>query len=128
MITAITEGIRISVQSRYEPNFNNPLGGSFLFAYFITIENENPFDVQLLRRHWFIWDSNGVKREVEGRGVVGLQPVIEAGKKYSYNSACDLHTVMGKMHGTYEMRRMDNKRLFTVQVPEFHMEVPYSLN
>lgn len=128
MKTAITQGIRISVQSRFEPNFTNPLGGPYLFAYFITIANENDYPVQLLRRHWYIWDSNGSKREVEGRGVVGIQPLIESGDKYSYNSACDLQSNRGKMHGSYEMRRMDTKELFTVVVPEFMMEVPYSLN
>lgn len=128
MTTAVTQGIKISVQSRFEPNFSNPIGGEYLFAYFIEIENQNDYPVQLLRRHWYIFDSNGAHREVEGRGVVGLQPLIEPGKSYSYNSACDLYTPKGTMHGTYEMRRSDTKELFTVVVPKFLMEVPHSLN
>ena len=128
MTTAVTEGIKISVQTKFEPNYSSPLGGQFLFAYHIIIENQNPFPVQLLHRHWYIFDSNGTHREVEGKGVVGLQPLIEAGAKYAYNSACDLFTERGTMRGTYQMRRMDNKQLFTVLIPEFTMEVPHSMN
>jgi len=128
MTTAVTEGIKITVQSKFEPGYTLPLGGPFLFAYHIIIENQNPFPVQLLHRHWFIFDSNGAQREVQGKGVVGLQPVIEAGARYTYNSACDLFTEIGKMHGTYQMRRLDSSHLFTVVVPEFRMEAPHILN
>lgn len=128
MTTAVTEGIKITVQSKFEPGYSIPVGGPFLFAYHIVIENQNSYPVQLLHRHWFIFDSNGAHREVQGKGVVGLQPVIEPGAKYAYNSACDLYTEMGRMSGTYQMRRMDTKQLFTVLVPEFSMEAPHILN
>lgn len=54
-------------------------------AYNITISNESDQIVQLKNRHWIITDQNGNKEEVRGPGVVGQQPVLLPGKKFSYN-------------------------------------------
>jgi ApaG protein len=65
---------------------------------------------------------------VEGEGVVGQQPVIEPGGSYQYVSACNLHSDMGKMWGSYQMENSYNKRLFDVQIPEFQMIAPFKMN
>ena len=80
MITTITDGVKVSVETQFQPEYSNPQGDHFMFAYKINIENLSDTTVQLLRRHWDIFDSNGIHREVEGEGVVGEQPVIEPGK------------------------------------------------
>jgi ApaG protein len=100
----------------------------FLFAYSIAIENHNSFPIKLHSRHWHIFDSNGTYREVEGEGVIGLQPVIEAGERYQYVSGCNLRTEMGKMHGTYRMENLNNKQMFDVNIPAFEMIVPLKNN
>ena len=92
MVVAVTEGVKISVFSLFEERMSAAPQGSFVFSYRISIENQNDFPVQLLRRHWFITDSNGLKREIEGPGVVGEQPVIAPGENFSYTSACDLQS------------------------------------
>ncbi len=69
------------------------------------------------RRNWQIFDSNGTHREVEGEGVVGVQPVIEPGETYQYVSGCNLRTEMGKMMGSYQMENLHNKQLFDVDIP-----------
>ena len=74
MTSMISEGVEVSVESFYQPDYSNPISAEFMFAYRITIENHNQFPVKLLRRHWHIFDSNGQNREVEGEGVVGVQP------------------------------------------------------
>ena len=74
MVTEITNGIRISVSTVYQEEFSNPDNLHFIFSYKVIIENENEYAVQLLRRHWFIFDSSGEQSEVEGEGVVGEQP------------------------------------------------------
>ena len=84
--------------------------------------------MQLLRRHWYIYDSNGTVREVEGEGVVGLQPVIEPGEIHEYVSGCNLRTSIGKMTGTYLVERVVDGKQFQVQIPEFNMIAPYRLN
>ena len=128
MEIAITKGIKISVQPVYLPRESRPAQHAFYHAYKITIENQSHDTVQLLRRHWFILDSNGRKREVEGEGVVGQQPVLEPGQSYEYSSWCPLMTDIGKMYGTFLMKRRSDKRFFKVVVPEFKLVPPFKLN
>ncbi len=58
MVSKISEGIEVSVETFYQPDYSNPVSGEYMFAYRITIENHNNFSVKLLRRHWYIIDSN----------------------------------------------------------------------
>jgi ApaG protein len=128
MVSKISEGVEVSVETYFQPDYSNPVGSEFMFAYRITIENHNHYPVQLRRRHWFIADSNGSHREVEGEGVVGVQPVINPGERYQYVSGCNLQTEIGKMYGTYEMENLHNKSLFEVNIPVFEMVVPHKMN
>jgi ApaG protein len=128
MITKITEGVKISVETFYQDEYSQPLNNEFMFAYRITIENGSDRTVKLLRRHWYIFDSCGITREVEGEGVVGLQPVIEPGKSHQYVSGSHLKTEMGCMHGTYLMERMVDGKQFYVNIPEFQLVAPFKLN
>lgn len=128
MVTKITDGVKISVETIYQPEYSNPANEHFMFAYRINIENLTEYSVQLLNRHWIIFDSNGTKREVEGEGVVGLQPVIEPGNHHEYVSGCNLKTDMGSMKGSYEMIRIVDGQKFKVNIPEFQLITPYKLN
>lgn len=128
MNSIISEGVEVSVETFYQPEYSNPVNYEFMFAYRITIENHNSFSVKLHRRHWHIFDSNGSFREVEGEGVVGLQPVITTGEKYQYVSGCNLKTEMGKMSGTYQMENLFTKTFFQVNIPSFQLMVPFKNN
>lgn len=128
MNSIITEGVQVSVETFYQPDYSNPVQSEYMFAYRITLENHNSFAVKLLRRHWEIFDSNGSHREVEGEGVVGIQPVIEPGESYQYVSGCNLRTEMGKMKGNYQMENCYNQRQFQVSIPSFEMIVPMKNN
>ena len=128
MVSKISDGVEISVETYYQPDYSNPVSGEYMFAYRITIENHNKFPVKLLRRHWYIVDSNGSTREVEGEGVVGVQPSIEPAERYQYVSGCNLRTEIGKMYGTYTMENLHNKDQFEVNIPLFEMVVPFKLN
>ena len=128
MVSKISQGVEVSVETFYQPDYSNPLSGEFMFAYRITIENHNPFPVKLHRRHWYIFDSNGTYREVEGEGVVGVQPTVNAGEKYQYMSGCNLRTEMGKMHGTFAMENLHDKKSFEVNIPAFEMIVPFKMS
>ncbi|TCC93766.1 Co2+/Mg2+ efflux protein ApaG [Pedobacter frigiditerrae] len=128
MVTAITQGVKISVETIYQDEHSNPANEHFMFAYRIEIENLSDYAIQLMRRQWFIFDSNGSVREVEGEGVVGIQPVIEPGKSYSYVSGCNLKTDIGSMKGNYSMIRLVDETNFDVDIPEFELVVPYRLN
>lgn len=128
MVTAITQGVKISVDTVYQEEYSNPEKEHFMFAYQITIENLSDYAIQLMRRQWFIFDSNGTQRDVEGEGVVGIQPVIEPGNSHSYVSGCNLTTDIGSMSGNYLMHRIADQSDFTVDIPEFQLIVPYRLN
>lgn len=128
MVSKISEGIEVSIETFYQPDYSNPVSGEFMFAYRIHIENHNAFPVKLHRRHWFIVEASGSHREVEGEGVVGVQPILQAGDRYQYVSGCNLHTEMGKMYGTYQMENLDTKELFKVNIPVFEMIVPFKMN
>ena len=128
MITEITHGVKVSVETFYQQEYSSPAQYHYVFTYKIRIENFSNYTVQLLRRHWFIYDANGTLREVEGEGVVGQQPVLEPGQEHEYVSGCNLKTELGKMKGTYLMERVMDGERFDVNIPEFVMAAPYKLN
>jgi ApaG protein len=128
MQTAITRGVKVSVETFYQPDYSSPLSGEFAFAYRITITNQSEHAVQLLRRHWFIVDATGDQKEVEGEGVVGQQPMLEPGFSYQYISGCNLRTEIGKMYGTYLMQRISDGKMFYVTIPVFLLTASNKLN
>jgi ApaG protein len=128
MATQVNSGIKVSVKSSYEKNYSNPAFHHFFYSYKITIENTNDFTVQLLRRHWFIFDSNGNKHEVEGEGVIGETPILEPGESFTYESGCNLRTSIGSMHGYYSFIRLVDNSLFKVEIPKFMLVLPEIMN
>ena len=126
--TLTTQGIKISVEPFYLPNESSPVQQKYVHAYKITIENKSSHTVQLLRRHWYIIESNGIRRELEGEGVIGQQPVLAPGEAHEYTSWCPMMTDVGKMHGTYLMVRTEVGEPFRVRIPEFRLVAPFKLN
>ncbi len=124
MPTAVTEGIRVTVEATYLDDRSAPDENSYAFAYQVTIANEgHDGRVQLMRRHWIITDGNGEVREVEGPGVVGAQPVLEAGQAHVYTSGAVLTTPVGTMEGSYEMHEPGG-RVFKATIPRFALRKP----
>lgn len=128
MITAVTYGVKISVESVFRKDLSNTENSVFFFNYRVEIENTNSFDMQLLTRHWLIFDSLNPSREVKGDGVVGVQPIIKSGDKYTYVSGCDLHSEMGSMKGFYSIMKLDTNEIFKVAIPKFNMVTAPKLN
>jgi ApaG protein len=128
METATTQDIRISVETIYQPMYSKPMKGEYVFAYRVTIENLGHHAVQLLRRHWHIWDSCSILREVEGEGVVGEQPIIAPGDSYQYVSGSPLTTDMGYMYGSFLMKNIHSQHEFEVDIPRFQLISPFKDN
>jgi ApaG protein len=128
MITGVTKGIKVSVETNYQPEHSQPANEHFVFTYRITIENNSNNTVQLKARHWDIIDATHPTHEVDGEGVVGKQPVLEPGEIHQYVSGCNLKSGIGKMKGYYIMERIIDGRLFNVEIPEFLMMVPFKSN
>lgn len=119
--TAVTQGIRITVKSRFLAEQSGP--GRWAFAYTVRIENLGTIAAQLRSRHWIITDGNGEVREVEGPGVVGEQPVLDPGQEHQYTSGAVLTTPVGTMEGTYEMHGPEG-RIFKAEIPRFALQKP----
>jgi ApaG protein len=128
MVKISTHNIEISVEVKYWPQHSMPKENHYFFVYFITIENKSDFSVQLLRRHWDIFDSIGDNREVDGDGVVGETPVLEPGQKFEYNSGCNLTSEMGYMKGYYTLLKLLDGKEFNVDIPKFDLVVPAKWN
>lgn len=128
MVSQLTKGIQITVRTTYQDPYSKPDQNHYLFTYRVTIENKSEYTVQLMRRNWHIFDSSGEYREVEGEGVVGQQPTLMPGDVYEYESACNLTTEIGKMSGTYTMKRQIDGAQFQVSIPEFELVAPQRLN
>jgi ApaG protein len=128
METLITKGIQISVEANYQLIHSDPLQEKNLFTYEISIHNLSNHPVKLLRRHWFIFDSFGGIKEVEGEGVVGKQPEIMPGKYYEYSSWCPLQSEIGYMEGLFLMMNLNTEELFEVKIPRFHLVAEHRLN
>jgi ApaG protein len=119
MLARITSGLRVVVEMGYQDKISDPTNHRFVFAYRITLENHNDFPVQLISRHWYIFDSIGEKNEVVGDGVVGHQPVIYPEGTYQYISGSNLRSDYGAMHGYYIFENTITGDTFQVEIPKF---------
>ena len=125
METLTTKGIQISVNTFYRKDQSDPMAFQFIFGYHVSIENLSNHPVQLLSRHWVIYDSIGSSREVNGEGVVGQQPVIQPGERHEYQSWCPLTSDMGYMEGSYLMSNLHDRSTFRAIIPKFNLVAPY---
>ena len=100
MPTALTEGVRVTVESTYLEEHSSPEENRFAFAFFVTIATRahrgsaSPAALE---------NSNGKVEEVEGPGVVGEQPVLDPGDAHRYTGGTVVVAPVGTMEGTYEM-------------------------
>lgn len=124
---ALTEGVRVTVTSRYLAEQSNPTGHRYVWGHTVRIENEGTEAVALRTRHWIITDARKKVDEVKGPGVVGEQPRLEAGQGFQYTSGCILQTSRGTMHGTFQMVR-DDGREFDALIAPFALQMPVDLN
>jgi ApaG protein len=124
---AVTNNVRVEVESQYAPEHSQPFQNKWFFYYTVRITNEGDDTVQLLSRHWIISDATGQAEEVRGPGVVGEQPVLGPGESFQYTSGCELRTAAGTMHGTYQMVTEDGDH-FDVEIAPFALHEPYTVH
>lgn len=124
---AVTNNVRVEVESQYAPERSQPFQNQWFFHYTVRITNEGEETVQLLSRHWIITDSTGHTEEVRGPGVVGEQPVLSPGESFQYTSGCPLQTSSGVMQGTYQMVTEDGSH-FDVEIAPFALHEPYTVH
>ncbi len=118
---------QISTTVHYVDSESQPESNFHFFSYKIKISNVGNTTAQLMSRHWVITDGHGQTEEVRGPGVVGLQPKINPGQSFEYESACPLNTSCGTMKGSYQMVAEDGQS-FEVEIPEFYLVAPTALH
>lgn len=100
----------------------------YAFGYTITIENQSKETVQLVSRHWDVFDSLKEMETIDGEGVIGKKPVIKPGKSHTYSSGCLLASPIGAMKGFYNMSNLTSSDIIEVEVPTFKLAAPFALN
>jgi len=128
MVTQITRGIKISVNTSFEGTYFKNYKIHFAFSYEISIENYSKDSVQLITRHWEIFDSLNEIEMVDGEGVIGKKPVLKPGETHTYSSGCLLSSPHGAMKGFFNMINFTTTKNFRVIVPVFRLSAPYALN
>lgn len=128
IVQQITRGIKVEVETHFEGTFYKNYKMHYAFGYNVTIENQSKESVQLITRHWEIFDSLNNVEIIDGEGVIGKKPVLKPGEKYSYNSGCLLTSPYGSMKGHYNMISFNSSKSFSVHIPTFKLSAPFALN
>ena len=128
MVTQITKGIKVSVESSFEGTYYKESKLHYAFEYSVKIENQSKELVQLDSRHWVILDSLNEEETVDGEGVIGKKPVLKPGQSHTYKSGCLLASPYGAMYGYYRMINLNSTKKFNVMIPVFKLSAPFSLN
>ena len=115
--------VTVIAQAKYRPDQSDPPNKKFIWSYDVVIENQSSEAIQILSRCWRITDMTGHIEEVHGTGVIGLQPLIRVGKKFSYSSLCQLMTPQGTMEGYYEIQTIEEVKS-KVEIPKFILSAP----
>lgn len=123
---ATTRQVRVVVEASFLPEQSNPDAHEFVWAYRIQIENHGAGPVQLVSRTWRITDASGRVLVVQGKGVVGEQPVLQPGEAFEYTSGTPLETPTGFMAGEYHMLAPATGERFDVAIPAFSLDSPHA--
>jgi ApaG protein len=123
----MNNNIAIDVAAKYLVQESDPEKARYLFSYTITIKYAGSNSARLLSRYWKITGGDGHEQEVEGDGVVGLNPHLAPEQEFTYTSAAMLDTPVGMMQGHYMMVNDSGER-FEVDIPPFSLAVPQALH
>ena len=127
----ITRSVEISVKPAFEENYSVVCQdflmpdsvNEFVYSYTIKITNLGSGTVQLIDRHWLIYSNGKLTAEVQGDGVVGVQPVLRCGTSHVYQSNVVIPQPEGFMEGSYRFVD-ENNESFLVKIPKFDLIYP----
>jgi len=124
MVQQVTNGIKVSVKTKFNGTLYHQFRLRFSFNYQITIENQSHDAVQLISRSWRIFDSLNNIEIIEGEGVIGEKPILASKKSFTYSSFSILCSPLGSMNGFFNMINFSTSKKFKVLIPSFQLSVP----
>ncbi len=101
---------------------NVPPESPHVFIYFLTIENLSERPVKLLGRKWIIHDDRGETLVLEGDKIVGKEPALLPGERFSYNSF-HLTNRNASARGSFHGVDQDHSPIHCL-IPEFELRIP----
>jgi len=120
-------GLRVEVEEViYNPNLEAPDDRPYPFVYFVSIINDSSEPLTIWGRKWILKDVSGKMMVIEGSGVVGENPFLQPGERFSYNS----YHVIGKdskVSGSFFGTSASGLKV-RVTIPEFNLAVPDSIS
>ncbi len=116
-------GLRVEIEDViFMPHLEAPEDKPYPFVYFVAIVNDSQMEVTIQGRKWIVKEDSGETSVVEGRGVVGENPVIQPGQRFTYNS---YHVVKSKGSASGAFFGIDEKgEGIRVTIPPFDLKVP----
>lgn len=117
------EGLTVRVDDViYMPSLEAPSDRPHPFVYFISVRNDSDRTVTIRGRKWIVREKDGETVVVEGEGVVGQNPVLGPGGRFSYNS---YHVTRcgGVAEGSY-FCQTETGEWVLARIPEFRLEIP----
>lgn len=128
MYSKVTHAIEVTVEPSFLRDQSSLRNGHYVWSYTITIRNLGSSRVKLTHRHWKIIDANGKVEQVDGEGVVGVQPILNAGESFEYSSGTHLTSASGMMLGNYDFCYLSSdgkqQQQFSVEIPAFSLDTP----
>lgn len=121
-LKTLNNNISINVTSTYisQADLEEKNEEKHYFCYQITIYNANPFKVALISRYWLIINAEGESKEIDGAGVLGKTPTIDAEDSFTYQNYCTLDTDWGTMEGFFIMMSEDGN-VFKSEINRFYL-------
>lgn len=118
-----TNNIKVTVVPTYNPQGSDVSQNMYIWLYCVRIENLSDLSVQVLSRHWQIFDNSGKNEQVKGEGLVGYQPIIMPKEFFEYKSQVRLFSQSGLMRGKYLAIELNTRQEFSITIPAFSLDV-----
>jgi ApaG protein len=112
---------------QYVPEYTEPETGLFVWSYTVRFANFGGQPIQLLGQKWLIRDGEGNVHNVMAASVGGLQPTLQPGDMYAYESGVPLSTPRGDMTGAFGFRTANNAP-FIIETRRFELQAPEDLS
>ena len=121
-----TQDIRVTVTATAVKGSRGQRPGEQTYCYRVSVQNLSSREVQLQGRYWRFVDAEDGVIEVPKfeTGVVGQQPWLRPGQRFTYVSGCDLAASPGTMEGAFQMAFEGENNPFEAIIGQLDLRQP----